>query len=99
MRRWIFSIASLTLALTGCNDGKNDQSSSLLESPVLNRPIVAVVPLMDNSHSNLSWNVSNELSHGIRQRISQKNHLYLAGEEAVISLAKRAFAAHDPFGL
>jgi hypothetical protein len=98
MRRWIFSIASLTLALTGCNDGKNDQCS-ILESPVLSRPIVAIVPVLDHSHSKLSWDVSNELSHGIRQRIAQKNHLYLAGEEAVISLAKRAFAAHDPFGL
>jgi hypothetical protein len=99
MTRWAITLATISLVFSSCNNGTQDSSSSLLESPVLSRPIVALVPVIERARTDLKWSVSQELSHAIRQRLTQKNHLYLMSEDAVISMAKRAMTAHDPFGL
>lgn len=99
MTRWAISLTTLSLIFSSCNQGTQDSSSSLLESPVLSRPIVALVPVIERARTDLKWSVSKELSHAIRQRLTQKNHLYLMSEDAVASMAKRAMSGHDPFGL
>lgn len=99
MTRWAITLATISLVFSSCNKGTQDTSSSFLESPVLSRPIVAIVPMIEKARTDLKWNVSQELSCAIRQRLTQKDHLYLMGEEAVGSMAKRALTSHDPFGL
>lgn len=96
MSRWSFSLASLCLILAGCENSGSDQTT-LLESPILNRPIVAVVPLIDHSRSDVNWNLASELSASIRHRLSQKNRLYLLNEESVAPMALRCLKTHNPF--
>jgi hypothetical protein len=99
MHRWIFSLASLTLVLSSCDNSRSNETSSVIDSPILNRPIVAVVPIINTSRTDLTWDVSEELSQAVRQRLAQKDHLYLMGKDTVTSMAKKCFQAHDPFGV
>jgi hypothetical protein len=83
------------LFLGGCI---HDSSSALvIEKPVTTRPIVAVVPVIDKSRHDLSWNVSNELTAAIRQRLAQHDSLYLLSETQVYAMTRKSSANHDPF--
>lgn len=96
MRSWKYSVLGLALFLGGC---KEDRSTALLiERPITTRPIVAVVPVMDRSHHNLTWNVSHELTAALRQKLTQHNNLYLLSEDQVYAMNRKT-AQHDPFDL
>jgi hypothetical protein len=83
--------------MSGCQ--KKCSSCAVLEIPATTRPIVGVVPVIDHSHSDLNWDVSQELSTALRQRLAQKNRLYLIGKEDAAAMGKKALASHDPFEL
>lgn len=87
---------SIFLILGGCyKNGEN--STALMEARASNRPIVSLVPLIDDSRHNLNWDVSRELSLVLREKLSQGNHLYMVGELQVDTLAQKALSTHDPF--
>jgi hypothetical protein len=98
MRRGAGFLLGLTLILIGCNK-KSDDSTAFLEAKASNRPIVAIVPILDHSRSDLNWNVSQELSQSIRKRLVSRNQLYVMGEDAFVSKASKALTSHDPFDL
>jgi hypothetical protein len=97
MRFWKNSIWACALLLSGCRG--DNSSTALIEKPVTSRPIISVVPVMDRSRHELSWNVSKELTHTIRERLAQHNSLYLLSEDQVYALTRKSGQAHDPFGL
>jgi hypothetical protein len=96
MYRGAVLLCAISLILGGCTKN-GDNSTALLEARASNRPIVSFVPIIDTSKSDLNWNVSRELSLTIRERLAQKNQLYMVGEESVAVLAEKALSAHDPF--
>jgi hypothetical protein len=101
MRVWKCSIWACALLLGGC---KNDSSTAfLIEQPVTTRPIVAIIPVIDKSRHPLAWNVSNELTTSIRQRLTQHGQLYLLSEDQSYAMARKyplsENGKHDPFGL
>jgi hypothetical protein len=96
MYRGAVLLCAISLFLSGCTKDR-DHSTALLEARASNRPIVSFVPVVDHSRSNLNWDVSRELSIAIRERLAQKNQLYMIGEEPVAALAQKALSAHDPF--
>jgi hypothetical protein len=98
MYRGAIFLCAISLILGGCNK-TGDNSTALLEARTSNRPIVSFIPIIDHSRANLNWNVSRELSIAIRERLVQKNQLYMVGEESVAALAQKALSAHDPFDL
>ncbi len=93
MRKW--GALLLGIFLVGC--GNQDRDTALLETPKLQRPLVAFVPVMDASKHDLNWDVSEELSSAMRHNLTQKNRLYLVGGESFLPHAKRALATHHPF--
>ncbi len=95
LRGSVFLLA-ISLILGGCNK-KGDDSTALLQAKISNRPIVGFVPLIDHSRSDLNWSVSTELSKSIRQKLVQKNQLYMINEEPIAAQAEKAFSSHDPF--
>ncbi len=96
MKRSIF-VLGVILVLSGCRE--NDSSSAaLIESRISNRPIVALVPVIDHSHSDLNWSLSEEFSLALRHRLTQKNNLYLAREENFAN-SQKYLAWCDPFEL
>jgi hypothetical protein len=95
MSRWIWMLSGVSLVLGGCR--KEDHGkTSLIETAIPQRPIVAIVPLLDHSRSNLNWDLSQELSETLRHRLAQKNHLYLVGESSFPN-AQKYLTARDPF--
>ena len=98
MHRWTTSLLALGLFLGGCRSD-NNSATALIQQPVITRPIVAVVPVLDRSRHELSWNVSHELTAAIRQRLAQHETLYLLDEDQVYAMTRKAAHAQDPFGL
>jgi hypothetical protein len=96
MNRWKYSIVALTLLLGGC--GQEQTSTALIEEPLSTRPIVAIIPVIDHSRHDLSWNISHELTQSIRQRLTQHDRLYLLNEDQVYAMTRKS-AQDDPFGL
>ena len=96
MYRGAVLLCSMSLILGGCFTN-GDHSSIFSEARASNRPIVSFVPVIDSSKSDLNWNVSQELTKAIRERLAQKNRLYMVAEEPVAALSQKALSAHDPF--
>ena len=98
MYRGAAVLCAISLILGGCYTN-SDFSAAFSEARASNRPIVSFIPVIDNSKNDLNWNVSQELSKAIRDRLAQKNQVYIIGEETVAALAAKALSAHDPFEL
>ncbi len=58
------------------------------------RPIVALVPVVDNTHSNLPWSLSEELTSAIHYRLMQKDTFYLIDQEKI----RKCKTIDNPFG-
>lgn len=101
MGSWKHSIWALTLLLGGCKD--DNSSMALVEQPITTRPIVAVVPVLDRSRHELAWNISQELTGALRQRLAQHDTLYLLSEDQVYAMTRKASVGgetgRDPFGV
>jgi len=97
MRFWNYSILACTLALAGCHDS-DTKTAFVIEKPATARPIVAVVPVMDQSHHDLKWNISDLLTLGIRQRLASHNMLYLIDKDQVYAMTQKGLRDRDPFG-
>ena len=79
MSRFILSIFLLALIAGGCDDSdSSNNTQAYRQVPVKTKPAVAIVPIIDNTKNDYSWNLSDELSSSLYQRISQKNHLTLS---------------------
>lgn len=96
MRRWSGIFLVLSLVMAGCQHQNNEQTA-FIEAKSSNRPIVAVVPVIDHSRNDLAWNLSQELSSAIQQRLVQTNHLYLPSPESFAGKTEKALASHHPF--
>lgn len=99
MQRAAGLLLGISLILGGCNKGGCSSCSATAETKISNRPIVSFVPLIDHSRNELNWNISQELTQTIRQRLVQKNQLYMTGEESLPEFSKKAISSHDPFDL
>jgi len=93
---WRSLCITTTLILTGCLHDPN--TSPLLTSRSSVRPIVSVNPIITSAEHHISWDVSSELTHIIRDRLAAHNLLYVLAEEEVALMAHKALSRHDPFG-
>lgn len=89
---------SLALLACGCNKNNNQDSAQLYQSQ--NRPVVAIVPLIDRtSNPDISWSLSEELTTGLRRQLQQRDKLYLLSEQKMHALTKNLKDSYDPFGI
>lgn len=95
MLKWM--LAGSLLLMAGCENRKQDETA-MQSHAAHGKPVVAFVPVIDRSHSDLTWNVSQELTKNIRDRLYQKNNLYLVSEDAVANVVKKLHESNDPFG-
>ncbi len=98
MYRGAVLLCAISLILGGCYKN-GDHLTIFSEARASNRPIVSFVPVIDNSKSDLNWNVSQELTKAIRERLTQKNQVYMIGQQPVEAQAEKALSAHDPFDI
>lgn len=79
---------SLLLLCAGC--GRHYGDATLYQSSGGAKPIVALLPVIENCNSEeLSWDVSEEMTSRISKRIVDSARLYLLKEKTDLSLAKQ----------
>jgi len=96
MSRLILSVSLLALIACGCDDNGNSQSISQTSTQA--KPIVSIVPVIDNTKNDVDWNLSDELSSMLYSRIAQKNHLHLVDSSHVRAKTKKLSDKNNPFG-
>lgn len=80
--RWAFGLGAVVMMLMGC---QTTHKTAMGGYDVYGRPrpLVAVVPVIDSSHSDLSWDVSEELTALVRERLAEKGDLRLSSSDSV----------------
>ena len=63
------------------------------------RPIVAIVPFIESSKAELSWNVSEELTSLLYQRLAKRDRFYLASPQKVAMQVRKIAPSEEPFSL
>jgi hypothetical protein len=94
MRRVLVLLGGLFLVLGGCRE--QETATTFTQDKILFRPIVACVPIIDRSHHDLGWNLSDELSKNLYHRLTQDNQLYVVREESFLN-AQKYLSLSDPF--
>lgn len=97
MSRIGIGLAALSLCVMGCQH-QNNSTAAIEQQTKSNKPIVALVPVIDHSHSDLTWSVSDELTRAVHERLLKHDALYLMGQEKVAAATKKLSNDHDPFG-
>ncbi len=90
-------IAALFLLLlsTGCSRSYNEFIRFRDNGRA--KPQVALIPVVDHAQHNVPWNVSEELTAGMRHRLMEQGVVYMSSEHQVRSLSDRTEDA-DLFG-
>lgn len=87
MKRLLFAALLTTTLFSGCS--RNYRDTSLYQRTGQVKPIVTVMPVIDNTGVNhLTWDFSREMTDEIRKRIFDSTKLYLLREGGSIEFAK-----------
>jgi hypothetical protein len=98
MSRFILSIPLLALLTGGCDNNPHNHSQAYYQSQSPVKPAVSIVPVIDNTNNNYSWNLSDEISSSIYNRIAQRDRVIVNKSSQVRSKAKQIAEDQNPFG-
>lgn len=98
MSRFILALPLLALSVCGCHNGDSISLSQLYQAPLESQPIVAVVPVIDNTKANCDWNLSDELSSSIYAHLAERDHLRLISSSKVRLKTRPLLEKNNPFG-
>lgn len=87
----------LAVFAAGCEFPEDSASRQALIHEENSKPVVALVPLIDSSMSELPWDLSDELTKAIQERLQIKEKLHLIQEQQVRSLTKKLTPQNQPF--
>ena len=90
---------SLALLAVGCQQNTKHSEQAMYTQTGKVKPIVALVPLIDNTKTKVSWNLSDELTSAVHYRLMQKDRLYLIDSAKVGSMVKKLKESNNPFDL
>lgn len=91
-----FSLACLALFfVSSCSNQKSSPPLTLLQQE--KKPLVVLVPVIDHSKSNLEWDISDELTASLAQRLTQRNNFTLVPIQKVKNRLKKLHPKDDPF--
>ncbi len=98
MSRFILSVPLLALIAGGCDDSSQNSSQAYHQSQSQAKPVVSIVPVIDNTNSRYSWNLSDEISCSIYNRIAERNRMIVNKSSSVRDKAKHITEGQNPFG-
>lgn len=90
------ALSCCVLLAAGCYDHNKDDSSQQTAF-VLKKPVVAVVPVINNVETDVQWNLSEELTTSICSRLSQSDKIHLLEPQKIRALTQKLSSAHNPF--
>lgn len=97
MSRFLCSLPLLALTLCGCYKDQNDALSQLHLTPLSSPPLVAVVPIIDNTKTHYDWSLSDELSSSLYAELTDLDHLTLMSSSKVRLKTKPLLEKNNPF--
>lgn len=98
MSRFILSVSVLALIAGGCNDNNQNNSQAYQQTATQGKPVVSIVPVIDNTKSEYDWNLSDELSSMIYYRIAQQDNVAIVEAPRVRAKTKKIKESDNPFG-
>lgn len=87
---------SALVLLSSCQKQNNDTAS--LEQSYLQKPAVAIAPVIDNSESGLGWDLSDELTYTLSSRLVQKAKFSVADPQKTKTQIRKIKTNNNPFG-
>jgi hypothetical protein len=99
MFRKLSALSALVILATSCTHQKDDtvQQATAQQQALQPRPIIALVPIVDNTKNDLPWSLSEELTSTIHYRLSQKGNVYLSDQNKVVGITKHLNKSQNPF--
>ncbi len=94
MRHALF--LALALCAASCQKTKSQEVTRFTPDGSLKQN-VAIVPVIDNSHSELPWSISEELTTTVMNLLERKGKLFLSNHEAVAQITEQFKESQDPF--
>lgn len=85
------------LSLVGCQQDMRLCGPTFHARPVRQKPILAVMPIFDQSKHHLPWNVAGELTTSMLRYLSIKDQLYMIDQEKIAQVFKEMQNTSDPF--
>jgi hypothetical protein len=95
MRRIFILVSSMLIAASFASCARVCRDTTLYQRSGRAKPIVAVLPVINNSSkNNLPWDLSREMTEEIRRRVFDSSRLYLLRESCNPELTRALCAAH-----
>jgi hypothetical protein len=98
MSRFILSLSLMALIASGCGGDGSSNDQAYRQEPLKNKPVVSVVPVIDNTKNDYDWNLSDEFSSAIYYRLSQHSRLSIVDAHKVRAKTKKLGERNNPFG-
>jgi hypothetical protein len=98
MSRFLLSLSVLALMTVGCDDNSSGNTQAYQQTSVRAKPIVAIVPVIDNTKNHYEWDLSDEFSSALHSRLAQRGHLLITDVPQVRAKIKKLTGKDNPFG-
>ncbi len=85
------------LSVFGCHHPTNTQARYYDDGRI--KPVVALIPIFDSSNQQLEWNLSEELTQAIQNKLAQRDKIYLSDQQKVHATLKKIDRTHNPFSM
>lgn len=96
MRSLLASLASLIL-LTGCSHSTSSEPMTRYHDDGRAKPMVALLPISDKSETELPWNLSEELTYSVYNRVAKRGVFWINTFAECVQNAKRIHPSHNFF--
>ncbi|MCI0382052.1 MAG: hypothetical protein L0207_03250 [Chlamydiae bacterium] len=94
MRARLFILFYFSILFFGCQKPNANENSS-----VESHPTTALIPLFDSSSHTLPWDVANELTYSIRQKLVKNGKLSLLNDSITSKVKKKLRETSNPLGV
>lgn len=98
MSRFILSVSLLALIAGGCNNNNQNDSQAFNQTATQGKPVVSIVPIIDNTKNDYDWSLSDELSSNIYYRLDQRGKFAIVDAPHVRAKTKKLKEGENPFG-
>jgi len=95
-RSSLFLLLSI-IVLSGCNMSGSNETLRYHDDG-REKPVVTIVPVFDRVDTKITWDLSEELTLAVRDRLHKKGNLYLTSEEDTLSSISKLDESNQPFG-
>jgi hypothetical protein len=98
MSRFILSVSLLALIAGGCDDNNQNNPQAYNQTATEGKPVVSIVPVVDNTKNDYDWNLSDELSSSLYYRLAQRDKVFVVDAPHVRAKTKKLKEGENPFG-